>query len=383
MKSTTVSDVLAALEDRAPSALAESWDNVGLLIGSARSKTSGVVVATDLSSEVLKIAKRKRYSLIVVHHPTIFPRQKGISRLIRASEPDDSLSSLMIESIESGVSIASCHTNFDRCSIEVADAVAREVGFKSIGRVFEEGGEPIKKLVVFVPETHVDSVRVALSNAGAGQIGRYDSCSFETRGTGTFRALEGANPTIGKKHRVESVKESRLELVFPAGRRSQVLRALRASHPYEEIAYDLFSVDQSPSREGLVRGIGYGVYGDFASQVSLAAALSRVKKTFKVKSALVTPAISSFGKNKKIKRVAFTPGKGSSFASAVRSSNCDLFVTGELGYHAALELARSGVSTIELGHRESEYFFAPTIASWLREAGVQTAICQTRAQSIV
>lgn len=384
MKKRSVADILAVLDKLAPPSLAESWDNVGLLLGDSEARTSGAVVSTDLSDEAVQLATQKGYRLIVVHHPVIFPRQKGIARLVHSSTKRDSLQSLMIECIRRGISVAAAHTNFDRCSIEVSRSVARGIGFQPIGRVFEEGGEPIKKLVVFVPHSHTEAVRVALSQAGAGHIGRYDSCSFETRGLGTFRGLEGTRPVIGKPFKIESVQESRLEMVFPAGRKSQILKALRASHPYEEIAYDLISLEQSPSSEGLVNGVGYGVYGDFKTKLPLARVLARVKRTFRVRRALVTPA-SSVSRRAVIqaKRVAFTPGKGTSFVSSVRSLGCDLFVTGEVGYHAALDLARSGVSVIELGHRESEMFFAPTIAAWLKASGIDAAMGQTRAQEML
>jgi dinuclear metal center YbgI/SA1388 family protein len=358
-----VREVLAELERRAPSGTAESWDNVGLLAGDSEWKTGGAVVSIDLTPAALRRARASKAGLIVLHHPAIFPKNRGLSRVVPGGE--GSLSRLLLEAIRSRIAIVACHTNFDRCALEVVEAVSRGLGAVPKGRLIDDPSGVLKKLVVYVPRSHAEPVQSAIFEAGAGQIGDYGSCSFGCEGEGTFRGGAGTNPFIGKPGMLERAAEVRLETVFPAGMERPVLKALVETHPYEEVAYDLYSVEQEPGSRGLVRGLGYGFWGEFPRPKPFSELSKNVRSLFKLDGFWITDSPPT-----RIRRIAFVAGKGASFIGAARAAGCDALITGETGYHAALDGWRQGLAVMELGHRESELFFVKTMSSWLSQLGL-------------
>jgi hypothetical protein len=245
--------------------------------------------------------------------------------------------------------------------------------------LLEPGESGLLKLVVFVPKSHLAEVRDAICAAGAGQIGGYDHCTFGGEGEGTFRGGNGARPFIGKPGRLETAREVRLETILPRGLKRGVLRALREAHPYEEIAYDLYSVEQSPGPmvRGLARGLGYGFVADFARPRSFAELARQIQKAFRTEGFWLTEPAP-----KKVKRIGFVAGKGASFAEAAAQAGCDLFITGETGYHVARHAAQHGMAVLELGHRESEYFYLETMGAWLRECGLKVTVLNTKTQRV-
>ncbi len=377
-KGIRVSEVLADLERRAPGATAEDWDNVGLLVGSPSWTTSGAVVSIDLTEEAIEAARKKGFRLIVTHHPCVFPKSRGISRL----QPGDTANGLACRALAEGIAVVSSHTNFDQCSLEVVRAVSEGLGCEPRGRLLEAPEGTLLKLVVFVPESHLEAVRAGICEAGAGQIGEYDFCTFSTPGEGTFRGGKNARPFIGKPGRLERAREARLETIFPAGLRAQVLETLMRVHPYEEIAYDLYAVEQGPAGRGLVRGLGYGFWGEFSRPRTFSEVERSVRSLFNIDGFWLTPSAPSSARKASIKRVAFVAGKGASFLSAAQKSGVDLFITGEAGYHVALDGSRRGMTVMELGHRESERFFITTMETWLRETGLKTIALNVPTQRI-
>ncbi|MFN7684726.1 MAG: Nif3-like dinuclear metal center hexameric protein [Oligoflexia bacterium] len=374
-----IREIVGEISWLAPESTAERWDNVGLLSGDPDWKTSGVVVSIDLTREAIQAARKKGYRLIVNHHPCIFlaGRNSGLG-LSRITPP-----SLVFEALQAGIAVAACHTNFDRCALEVPHAVSRLLGASMVGRLIEEPSGSLKKLVVFVPQSHTDELHAALSGAGAGHVGRYDQCAFIGDGQGRFRGGQGTEPYYGKPGKLERTVEDRLETIFPAGLEGEILQALRDAHPYQEIAYDIYPVDQVPSREGVVRGLGYGFFGDFRKPQSLERFTRKVVQTFGASGALVTPSGQLNGAKTRahqVSRMGYVPGKGSSFIGAALKVGCDVLVTGETGYHDALKAARHGMTVIELGHRESERFFLSTMAGWMESLGLKTLELNTPQQ---
>ena len=359
-----VSEILSAIESKAPSGASESWDNVGLLCGDLAWETPGAVISIDLTPESLEQARRLGYRLVINHHPCIFPKGKGPSRLTSSA---GGTTALLFEAIRDGIAVIACHTNFDRCALEAPQELAQALKARVGGRLIDSPQGSLMKLVVFTPSSHLEPVREALWKAGCGHIGRYDQCSFGLPGEGTFRAGEGTDPHVGKPGELEKVSEIRLETIFPRGLERPVLEALRTAHPYEEVAYDLYPVEQAPPRTGLTPGLGYGFWGDFQEPRSFPDLAQDVKKAFDVFGFWVTPHLDS---KRKFRRVGFTPGKGASFLSAAASAGCDVFITGEVGYHAALDASRRGLAVIELGHRESERFFLLTMKRWVADLGL-------------
>lgn len=370
-----IQDILDALHVRAPREAAADWDNVGLLVGDPGTRTEAAVVSVDLTEDALALAKKSGAKLIVNHHPCIFTAGGGLSN-ITPGRPG-TLQARVFEALKSGISVVACHTNFDTCAMEVIQAVVDGLGVAPVGRLHDDAS--LLKLAVFVPRTHIEAVRNAVCQAGAGQIGQYDSCTFSSPGTGTFRGLEGTNPFLGKPGKLERAEEERLEVLLPAGLKGQVLSALRASHPYEEIAFDLYEVHQSVPKKGLTRGLGYGFWGELSKPQSLDAVRAAVLKLFKSDGCLVTPAAGQ----KAIKRIGFVAGKGASFVSAAASAGCDLFVTGEAGYHTALRGAGLGMTVMEIGHVQSELFFNVVMAQWLKEMGLSVHSAARPSQSFV
>jgi len=340
------------------------------LVGDPSWKTSGVVVAIDLTDEAIELAIKRGARLIVNHHPCIFPRGRGPSRVTADA---GGAAALVHRAIRAGIAVAAFHTNFDRCALEVAHAISKGLGCVAQGRLHDAtaaGPGPLVKLVVFVPSSHHEAVRDALFSAGAGQVGLYDSCAFSVSGEGSFRGLEGTQPYIGQAGTRERADEVRLETVFPRGMEKPILQALRRIHPYEEIAYDLYPVEQPPSAVGLVSGLGYGFWGEYSKPKSFTEVMQNVKGLFRVDGFLASEVPVSARRSGKVRRIGFVAGKGSSFVGAAARAGCDIFITGEAGYHTALEGSRKGMVVVELGHRESERFFLSTISDWLKPLSV-------------
>lgn len=369
-----VSAVLADLEKRIPSSTAESWDNVGLLCGDSAAETKGAVVSVDLTQEAIDTAVAKGHKLIINHHPCIFPKQKGLARITTG----DKGSALVFEAISKGISVISAHTNFDRCGLEVVEKISKGLGAKALGRLIDKAAGSCVKLVTFVPETHIEAVRAAICEAGAGQIGHYDVCTFTAPGTGSFRGDAGTDPFIGKPGQLEFVAELRLETILPRGMEKAVLAALFKTHPYEEPAYDLIPVEQAPSGDGIVMGLGYGFWGELENPLPLAELAPQIEKLFETKGYILTGDPGT----RPIRRIAWSPGKGSSFVGAVASKKCDLFITGETGYHDAVHASRRGVAVMELGHRESERFYLKVMSDWIRALGLEVVELNTKQQLI-
>ncbi|MGK5082782.1 Nif3-like dinuclear metal center hexameric protein [Bdellovibrionota bacterium FG-1] len=374
--SLEISRVVEELERLAPSGTSEKWDNTGLLVGDPCWRTAGAVISVDLTAKAIETAVKRGYRLIVTHHPCIFPKSRGLQRLVPG--PRSGISSLVFEAIRQGIAVACYHTNFDQCALEVVNTVSEGLGVVPRGRFLDSFDAVLIKMVVFVPESHAEKVRDALIQAGAGHIGHYDSCTFGTWGEGTFRGREGTHPFLGKPGQLEKVRELRLETVFPKGLKKSILSALRSAHPYEEIAYDLYLLDQVPSGLGVVRGLGYGFWGDFISEKSFSEVARCVKRFLNVNGFWLTDPTP-----KRVKRLAFVAGKGASFVEAAALAGCDLMITGEVGYHSALDGARKGMAILELGHRESEIFFIQTMKDWLSRMGLRVVGLNLRTQTIV
>lgn len=350
----SVGDLVGLLGRKAPFDLAEEWDNVGFLVGDAAETVIGIVVAVNLGPEALSAAAKAQANVIVVHHPPIF---KPISRITRSATP------YLYEAIKKGLSVIALHTNFDLSSETTSRRLAVELGCEMRDFAAPRSGSEVPqsvrlgKFITYVPESHLDAVREVACKAGAGGIGNYTQCSFSWDGEGTFLGGAGANPTVGKAGGLERVKERRLELVFPWKLRDQVVRAARQAHPYEEMAYDLLALEQ-PNRP-----LGYGFVGEFADHLAFHKLLDGVKHTFQLRSVTVVgPGLSD--SDLRVRKVAFSPGSGSSFIGSVAGRGADVYICGEVGYHQMLEARQKGLTLVILGHSYSERFFVETVAEW-------------------
>jgi dinuclear metal center YbgI/SA1388 family protein len=339
----TLAEVTAALDALYPPALAEAWDAVGLVCGDPSATVSKVLLAVDPVPEVAAEAVAGGYDLLVTHHPLFL----GGTTTVAA---DDPRGRVVHELIKGGCALFVAHTNADRAVDGVNDALAALFDLRDPVPL-EPVPERLDKLVVFVPEPDAEKVREALSAAGAGRLGDYDSCTWSTAGEGTFRPLPGAHPTIGSVGRLERVPEVRLETVLPRALRAAVLGALLATHPYETPAYDLVPLADLPS------GAGLGRVGDLPVALPLGELVERV--------AAVLPATAwgvrgAGNPAYRVERLAVCGGSGDSAIGLAAASGAQAYLTSDLKHHRVQE-APAGLALIDAAHWATE-------APWLEVA---------------
>ncbi|HEX2951163.1 MAG TPA: Nif3-like dinuclear metal center hexameric protein [Armatimonadota bacterium] len=342
-----VRDVLVHLEQLAPPALAESWDNVGLLVGEASQPVTSILVALDVTPAVLDQAQTQGAQLIVTHHPLIF---SGLKRLTE----DGGVASMLRRMIREGRSAIAMHTNLDAAPDGLNTYVAKLFGLNDIRPLIPTATRPLRKLVVYVPESHIDAVRSAMCAAGAGHIGHYADCTFGVPGTGTFRPEAGTHPFIGTTGELEHVREVRLETVVPQASLHDVLTAMLTSHPYEEVAYDIFPLEIPWP------GAGLGRIGQLASPLPAQEFLTHIG------SILQTDRLSFIGNpHQQVRTIALCTGAGGDFIAQAMHSGADLYVTGEVKHHQALLARQQGMAVIDAGHFPTERPAVNLIAEYL------------------
>jgi dinuclear metal center YbgI/SA1388 family protein len=331
-----VREIAEAVERIAPGALAEDWDNVGLQVGEPNGEANRILVALTPLPEVFEEAEEVDANFLLFHHPLIF---RALSSVNTASFPGN----LVAHAVRGNLTIYVAHTNYDAAPGGVSVALAESLGLSGpLGIVAPRGG--LRKLVVFVPEENADEMADALTEAGAGVIGDYTHCTFRAPGTGTFFGGEATDPYAGEKGRLERVPELRLETVVPAHAASRAAAAVRATHPYEEPAFDVYPVDGYPE------GCGYGRVG------MLPEPLAPEELCEHVSVSLGSPAllVADPEPDRRIERVSVLGGSGSSFLREAAASGADAYVTGDLDYHDALLAESLGLVAIDAGHAATE-----------------------------
>jgi len=346
--------LLKTLDTLAPLHLAESWDNVGLLVGDPDQAVARILLTIDLTPAVFAEAVQKKIDLILAYHPPIF---EPLKKIVVGQTPNPCL----YHAIRRGIAIYAFHTALDVVPGGVNDMLAQLVGLTETLPLDEKSPAPGSsyKLVVFVPEANLAALAAALFAQGAGKISpssNYDQCSFRAPGIGTFACGPASHPAIGKPGSREEVREFRLEMVVPAARLSAVINALHAAHPYEEPAYDIFAMTQVPA------GIGLGRFGDLPRPVSVKFLLSSMKRKLKRDTLAVIGPI-----NRRVRRLAVAAGSCGSLLRQVIAHHCDFYLTGELKHHHALELQNAGITTVCLGHSHSERPILNSLARRLRQ----------------
>ncbi len=336
----TVRDISDFVEGWAPKEIAWERDNVGLQVGDPEARVNGILVALDVTEEVVREARRKRLNLIVSHHPLLF-------RPLRSVTEDTAIGRSVRALVEGRVNLFSAHTNLDYTRGGTSFALAAALGLRNTG--FLRTPYTIqKKIVTFVPEEHLESVRNAMAEAGAGIIGNYDRCSFGTVGTGTFRGNERSSPVLGHRGTLEKVREVRLEMVCPAWRTRSVTEALHRAHPYEEVAYDVYPTETISSE------YGEGVIGELPRPVTLRQFLPTVKR------ALRSGGLRCAGDlDCTVSKVAVCGGSGSSLVDAAVRRGADVLVTADVRYHSFQDAA-GRIAVIDAGHFETEF---PVVAA--------------------
>ena len=343
----TVRDVERCIEAWAPREIAWEDDNPGLQCGDSNTVVKGILVALDSSSDVVEEAYKRNANLIVTHHPLLFRPLRSI--------PTDSLRGRVIGALmRRRIALYSAHTNLDFTRGGTSFALADALKLKNTGflhrpyRIF-------KKIVTFVPAEDCDRVAEAMARAGAGVIGNYDSCSFRTEGTGTFRGNESSSPRRGRRGALERVREVRLEMLAPSWKVDAVVEAMRRAHPYEEVAYDVYASEHRSGEHGM------GVIGDLASPVSLRTFLGTVRRS------LGTGALRYTGDVRRtIRRVAVCGGSGSDLTGEALRKGADVFVTADIKYHGFQD-APPAMALVDAGHFETELPVIPALVARLRQ----------------
>lgn len=327
-----VGDVVSFLENKFPLSWQESYDNCGLLIGNKESAITGVLISLDCTEDVIDEALSNGANLVISHHPLIF---SGLKRITGANLVER----VVIKAIQYNVALYALHTNFDHSSDGVSYQIAKKLGLNNI-KTLKPMADQLLKLTTFVPLDFHNQVLHALFEAGAGQIGNYDSCSFNTTGEGTYRANEKANPFIGKPNELHKEKENRIELILAKHKLKSVLNALFASHPYEEVAYDIVSLNNT------WQNVGAGVYGEFDVVLSKPDFLNLVKKVY-------GGSVKFTAFNKNIRRVGLCGGTGIFLLNDAIQQNCDAYITSDIKYHQFFD-ADNRLMLIDVGHYEAE-----------------------------
>ena len=342
-----ISDITNYLESLAPLSSQESYDNSGLLTGSKNDEVTNALIVLDCTEAVVDEAIRKKCNLIISHHPIIF---KGLKKLTGRNYVERTI----IKAIQNNIAIYAIHTNLDNFKYGVNKKMGDLLGISN-PKILQPAENTLTKLTVFVPTDHVEKVMNALFEKGAGQIGNYSDCSFSSTGYGTFKAGESASPYVGEIGVRHSEPESKIEVLVSNHRVNQIVSAMIAAHPYEEVAYDLVPLSNSNIHEGA------GMIGDLPSPITETEFLQKIKSTFKCEVIRHTHLLG-----KPIQRIAWCGGSGSFLLSRAIGAGADIFITGDFKYHEFFD-AENQIVIADIGHFESEQFTIDLLGELLQE----------------
>ncbi len=352
-----LNEVIIELEKQFAIPQAEDFDNVGLLCGNPDREICGILVCHDALENVVDEAIAKKLNLIVCFHPIIFSGLKSLTG-------KNYVERAVLKAIEHKIAIYAIHTAFDNDYFGVNYRICEELGLKN-QQILMPKKENLKQLVVYVPKEYSEKLKQAIFEAGAGNIGFYDECSFTVSGKGTFRPLPGSNPFEGAEYVRENTEEEMLYFIYENYKQNRILNALKLAHPYEEVAYQIYNLDNENQYSGL------GRFGDFESEMEETEFLNLVKEKFNLKvirhSAL---------RGKTVKRVGVLGGSGASGIKAALSKKCDAYLTGDVKYHDFFT-AENKILICDIGHYESEQFVTQQLFNLLSEKFPKFAISKT------
>ncbi len=342
-----IKDIIHLLEETAPTAYAEDFDNTGLLVGDASRQVTRILITLDTTEEIITEAIDQNCNLIVSFHPIIFSGMKKITGKTYVERT-------VIKAIKNNIAIYAIHTALDNHWNGVNHAICKRLNLIQ-KKILLPQKDTIKKLVTYIPKKDANQVRQALFDIGAGNIGNYSHCSFNTKGKGTFLGEEGSNPVIGKKGVLQTEKEIKLEITFQKHLQKSVLETLFNTHPYEEVAYEITTLENSNQHIGM--GM-IGVLEKPLTETNFLAFLKQKMKTKCVRHSRLT--------GKTIKKVAVLGGSGSFAIEAAKKAEADAYVTADLKYHDFFK-AENTILLADIGHFESEQFTKELIVTLLNK----------------
>lgn len=359
MKLANGQTIIQSFEQYSPRSYAVEGDKIGLQIGTLNKPIKKVMIALDVLETVVDEAIENDVDLIIAHHPVIF-------KPIKSLRTDTAYGRTIEKLIKHDITVYAAHTNLDVAPGGVNDMMADALELTDLRVLVETDTDPLMKIVVFVPEEQANDVRQALGEAGAGYIGNYSHCTFNSQGTGAFKPQEGTSPFIGEKGKMEFVNEVKVETVYHASQEKKIIKAMTKAHPYEEVAYDLYKMASSGKPLGLGR-IGY-----LESELTLDQFAEKVKHAFDVKGLRVVGE-----GNRKVKKVAVLGGDGNKYTFQAIRQGADVYVTGDLYYHVAHDAMVEGLAMIDPGHNVEKIMKAGVqkrIESFLKDKKYDTEV---------
>jgi dinuclear metal center YbgI/SA1388 family protein len=342
-----IKEVTRFLEEYAPLDYQESYDNCGLLTGNSEDEVKGILTTLDCTEDVVNEAIENSINLIIAHHPIIFSGLKKITGR-------NYIERTIIKAIKNDIAIYAMHTNLDNVPHGVNFKIAEKLGLLDT-KILSPKTEILEKLVVFTPKSHSEIVLNSLFEAGAGKIGNYSECSFNSEGKGSFKAAENTSPFVGKTGERHHEEEVRMEVILPVEKRSKILKALFQTHPYEEIAYDLYPLKNE------YKQVGSGVIGYLTEEKDSVEFLKSLKNIFNTACIRHTRIHKS-----KIKKIAVCGGAGSFLLKDALRENADILITADYKYHQFFD-AENRIIITDIGHFESEQFTSELLLDILKE----------------
>lgn len=340
-----IHDIVRFFEEESPTYYAEDFDNVGLLVGDKNTEVNGILVCHDSLESVIDEAIREECNLIVSFHPIIFSGLKSITGRTYVER-------VVMKALKHDIAIFSNHTALDNSWNGVNDKICQKLGLAN-KKVLIPQKDTIKKLITFVPLKNADHVRNAIFKAGAGAIGNYDNCSFNIEGQGSFRGNEESSPVLGQKGELHFEREVQIGATFPKHLEKQVLQALFKAHPYEEVAYEVTTLDNTNQH------IGMGMIGELKTPMAATDFLNFLKKTMRADGIRYSKLIKD-----QIKNVAVLGGSGSFAIEAAMKAGADIFVSADFKYHDFFR-AENTIILADIGHYESEQYTKELLHSYL------------------
>ncbi|MFO1043833.1 MAG: Nif3-like dinuclear metal center hexameric protein [Planctomycetaceae bacterium] len=365
---TTIREICQFLNEVAPLAIAESWDNVGLLLGDNKSEVSVIVTCLTLTPDVVDEAVAAGAQMVVTHHPLLF---KPVQKLTNSTSEGRSILKLL----RSGIAVYSPHTAYDNAPTGINQQLAELFELSEIAPLRRSPPEAPFKIVTYVPRENVEQVRRGIWDAGAGVIGNYRDCSFNVDGIGTFFGEESTHPAVGQSGRLEQVAETRIEVVCRANRLDAALAALRKAHPYEEPAIDVFPIQQLPGMTGVETG-GAGRFGRLPRPMSLE------ELNHLVSERLRQPKLQFVGKlDSRIEFLGVACGAAGEYLRDAHRAGCQAFLTGETRFHSCLEARDLEIAIILPGHYATERPAMEELARRLTQRFANVAAVASRVET--
>ncbi len=337
MQTTKIKEITSYIEEIAPLPLQESYDNAGLIVGDANTIISSILICLDVTEDIVDEAIQLGANLIIAHHPIIF---SGLKKL----NGKNYVERTVIKAIKNDIAIYAAHTNLDSMLYNgVNTKICEKLGIQNT-QILDPNKDMLSKIIVYTPNDHAEKVRQGLFSVGAGHIGNYSQCSFNTEGTGTFQANDNANPFIGKANETHTENETKTEVIIPNHLLNRAIAQIHKTHPYEEPAYDIISL------KNIWKDTGMGIIGELPTETDEMTFLQKIKTTFNCNCIRHTKLL-----NKKINTVAVSGGAGSFLLNKAISANADIFITGDFKYHQFFD-AEDKILIADIGHFESEQY---------------------------